>query len=418
MDIRREKYLQVLHRNKHNHLVKIITGLRRVGKSHLLFNQFKYDLLMSGVPENHIISMSFDNFAYREYRKPEKLYDFVKEQVTDKEMYYVLLDEVQLLKDFVDVLNGFLYMENVDVYVTGSNARFLSKDVVTEFRGRGVQIHVAPLTFKEYRNAFHEKDILDCWKEFTRYGSLPMVVLAEGEEQKTQVLSDLVRETYLTDIIERNRIQHDEELNEILLFMASSVGSLINIQKIVNTIASEKHIRLTHPTCHRYVKAFVDAFLFEQAMRYDVRGRKYINNTSKYYLADCGLCNVLVNFRQEDLSHLMENIIYNELRYRGYHVDVGSVDSFGQDENGKTIRKTLEVDFICNQADQRYYIQSALEIPSREKYDQELASLRSIRDSFKKIMIVGATQPTYKNEDGILILNIFDFLMKDNALEM
>ncbi len=418
MDIRRDKYLQALHRNKHNHLVKIITGLRRVGKSHLLFNQFKSDLLTSGVPENHIVSISFDNFAYREYRKPEKLYNFVKEHITDKEMYYILLDEVQLLKNFVDVLNGFLYMENVDVYVTGSNARFLSKDVVTEFRGRGVQIHVAPLTFKEYKNAFHQKDTIECWKEFVRYGSLPMVALTEDEKQKTQVLSDLIRETYLTDIIERNRIQHDEELYEILLFMASSVGSLINIQKIVNTIESEKHIHLTHPTCHRYVQVFEDAFLFERVMRYDVRGRKHINSTSKYYLADCGLRNVLVNFRQEDPSHLMENIIYNELRYRGYNVDVGCVDTFGQDANGKTIRKTLEVDFICNQADQRYYIQAALELPSREKYDQELASLRSIRDSFKKIMIVGATQPTYKNEDGILILNIFDFLLQDNALNM
>ncbi len=417
MDIRREKYLQQLHGYRHTHLVKIITGLRRVGKSYLLFNQFKRDLLAEGIPENHIITMSFDNFAYRAYRNPEKFYTFVKEQIVDKAMYYVLLDEVQLLDSFVDVLNGFLHIENVDVYVTGSNARFLSSDVVTEFRGRGVQIHVMPFTFQEYHTAFPAKDLLTAWQEYIHYGGLPMVVTEDTHEKKDKVLRDLIHETYLTDIIERNRIQHDEELQEVLLILASSVGSLVNPQNISNTMQSVKQVPITPNTCRRYIQAFIDAFLIEQSIRYDVRGRRYINTPSKYYFADCGLRNALLNFRQEDESHLMENILYNELRYRGYNVDVGMVEAYSRDAKGRSVRTQLEVDFVCNKGYQRYYIQSALALPSREKYDQEMASLRKISDSFKKIMIVGLTQPTYKNDEGVLILNVFDFLIKENTLE-
>jgi uncharacterized protein len=417
MEIKREKYLKELLSSKHNGLIKVITGLRRVGKSYLLFKIFKRQLLSDGVKEDHIIEMALDDFSMREYRNPDRLYAFVKDKIIDEDKYYILIDEVQMLDDFVDVLNGLLHINNADVYVTGSNARFLSKDIVTEFHGRGTQIHINPLSFKEFMTVFNGDRYLGL-QQYMQYGGLPMVVLTETDEKKVFLLNELIDETYIRDIILRNKVRNDAELHDLFNIIASNIGSLTNPTKLSNTFKSEKHVDITSDTINRYIEFFKDSFLIEETTRYDIKGRKYINTPHKYYFSDMGLRNAVLNFRQIEPSHIMENVIYNELRLRGYRVDVGIIAQYVKGENDKTQRRQLEVDFVCNRGFKRYYIQSALEMPTEEKRQQEFNSLLRIDDGFKKIVIVGGMSPTYQNDNGILILNIYDFLINENSLDI
>ncbi len=417
MEIKREKYLKELLSSKHNGLIKVITGLRRVGKSYLLFKIFKRQLLSDGVKEDHIIEMALDDFSMREYRNPDRLYAFVKDKIIDEDKYYILIDEVQMLDDFVDVLNGLLHINNADVYVTGSNARFLSKDIVTEFHGRGTQIHINPLSFKEFMTVFNGDRYLGL-QQYMQYGGLPMVVLTETDEKKVFLLNELIDETYIRDIILRNKVRNDAELHDLFNIIASNIGSLTNPTKLSNTFKSEKHVDITSDTINRYIEFFKDSFLIEETTRYDIKGRKYINTPHKYYFSDMGLRNAVLNFRQIEPSHIMENVIYNELRLRGYRVDVGMIAQYVKGENDKTQRRQLEVDFVCNRGFKRYYIQSALEMPTEEKRQQEFNSLLRIDDGFKKIVIVGGMSPTYQNDNGILILNIYDFLINENSLDI
>lgn len=417
MEIERNKYLNELLGSKHDGLIKVITGLRRAGKSYLLFNIFKRQLISDGIREDHIIEIALDDFSMREYRNPDKLYAFVKEKIVDKNMYYIMIDEVQMLDEFVDVLNGFLHISNTDVYVTGSNARFLSKDIVTEFRGRGTQIHINPLSFNEFMTAF-KGDRYQGLQQYMQYGGLPMVVLEENLDKKTSMLNELVDETYIRDIIMRNKVKNDAELHDLFNIIASNIGSLTNPTKLSNTFKSEKHVDIKSETINNYIEFFEDSFLIEETTRYDIKGRKYINTPHKYYFSDMGLRNTVLNFRQIEPSHIMENVIYNELRMRGYKVDIGAITQYTKGDNGKTERRMLEVDFVCNRGFKRYYVQSALDMPTEEKRQQEFNSLLRINDSFKKIVILGGMSPTYQDDNGILILNIYDFLMNENSLDL
>ncbi len=333
-------------------------------------------------------------------------------------MHYILLDEVQYVQGFEEVLNSLLHLNNVDVYVTGSNARFLSKDVITEFRGRGDEVRIHPLSFAEYYSANPNANPYPILQQYMLYGGLPQLVEMSTTEQKESYLKSLFYHTYLRDIRERYDIRNDDDLSELVDYLASAIGSLTNPLNLKNTFKTVKKSDISVNTISTYLEYLQDAFLIEKSVRYDVKGKRYISTPMKYYFEDTGLRNARLDFRQIDESHLFENMIYNELRNRGLSVDVGQVYVDYKDEAGKSKRKTLEIDFVCNKGYQRYYIQAALALTTQEKYDQELASLRSIRDSFKKIMIVGATQPTYKNDDGILILNIFDFLLQDNSLDI
>ncbi len=412
MIIERKKYMQQLVQSKHNGLVKIITGIRRCGKSFLLFNLFKSQLEKEGIDKEHIIEMAFDDFANREYRDPEKFYQYVKAQIKDGRMYYVLLDEVQMMDQFEDVLNGLLHIPNVDVYVTGSNAKFLSKDIITEFRGRGYQIHVSPLSFSEFMTTYNDSKE-DGWIEYLQYGGLPPVVLQPNDEEKIKFLKDLWQETYLIDIFNRNHIKNNAELEELLCMLASGIGGLINPQKLSNTFKTNKNVSISPATLKSYISYCSDAFLIEEANRYDVKGRKYIGTPMKYYFADLGLRNALLNFRQVEKTHLMENAIYSELRRQGFNVDVGVVTVNGKDENGSSYRKQLEVDFVCNKGSRRCYIQSALSLPSQEKIDQETNSLRRLDDGFERIVIVGDHMSCNHDDNGILFMSIYDFMTKE-----
>lgn len=412
MIIERKKYMQQLVQSKHNGLVKIITGIRRCGKSFLLFNLFKSQLEKEGIDKEHIIEMAFDDFANREYRDPEKFYQYVKAQIKDGRMYYVLLDEVQMMDQFEDVLNGLLHIPNVDVYVTGSNAKFLSKDIITEFRGRGYQIHVSPLSFSEFMTTYNGSKE-DRWIEYLQYGGLPPVVLQPNDEEKIKFLKDLWQETYLIDILNRNHIKNNAELEELLCMLASGIGGLINPQKLSNTFKTNKNVSISPATLKSYISYCSDAFLIEEANRYDVKGRKYIGTPMKYYFADLGLRNALLNFRQVEKTHLMENAIYCELRRQGFNVDVGVVTVNGKDENGSSYRKQLEVDFVCNKGSRRCYIQSALSLPSQEKIDQETNSLRRLDDGFERIVIVGDHMSCNHDDNGILFMSIYDFMTKE-----
>nr|WP_298559814.1 ATP-binding protein [uncultured Prevotella sp.] len=404
--------MQQLVQSKHNGLVKIITGIRRCGKSFLLFNLFKSQLEKEGIDKEHIIEMAFDDFANREYRDPEKFYQYVKAQIKDGRMYYVLLDEVQMMDQFEDVLNGLLHIPNVDVYVTGSNAKFLSKDIITEFRGRGYQIHVSPLSFSEFMTTYNDSKE-DGWIEYLQYGGLPPVVLQPNDEEKIKFLKDLWQETYLIDIFNRNHIKNNAELEELLCMLASGIGGLINPQKLSNTFKTNKNVSISPATLKSYISYCSDAFLIEEANRYDVKGRKYIGTPMKYYFADLGLRNALLNFRQVEKTHLMENAIYSELRRQGFNVDVGVVTVNGKDENGSSYRKQLEVDFVCNKGSRRCYIQSALSLPSQEKIDQETNSLRRLDDGFERIVIVGDHMSCNHDDNGILFMSIYDFMTKE-----
>lgn len=411
MIIDRNKYLSRLLDSRLNGLVKIVTGIRRSGKSFLLFNIFKQRLLNEGVDAGHIIEMQFDDFANKRYRVPEVFYNYVKERIKDGRAYYIILDEVQLLGDFEDVLNGLMHIENVDIYVTGSNARFLSKDIVTEFRGRGLQIHISPLSFAELMT-FYNGSKEDALEHYLRYGGLPQVALQPNDEYRSTVLKDLLKETYIIDILERNRVKNSAELEELLAMLASGIGGLTNPQKLSNTFKTVKNVSIGAPTLKSYIDYFCDAFLVEQVNRYDVKGKRYIGTPLKYYFSDLGLRNALLNFRQVEKTHLMENLIYNELRGRGYNVDVGVVPYNGKNAQGVSFRTQLEVDFVCNKGSQRLYVQSALALPTQEKIDQETKSLRRINDGFQKMVVVGDHTIGSHDESGILFINIYDFLMQ------
>lgn len=411
MIIDRNKYLSRLLDSRLNGLIKIVTGIRRSGKSFLLFNIFKQRLLNEGVDAGHIIEMQFDDFANKRYRVPEVFYNYVKERIKDGRVYYIILDEVQLLGDFEDVLNGLMHIENVDIYVTGSNARFLSKDIVTEFRGRGLQIHISPLSFAELMT-FYNGSKEDALEHYLRYGGLPQVALQPNDEYRSTVLKDLLKETYIIDILERNRVKNSAELEELLAMLASGIGGLTNPQKLSNTFKTVKNVSIGAPTLKSYIDYFCDAFLVEQVNRYDVKGKRYIGTPLKYYFSDLGLRNALLNFRQVEKTHLMENLIYNELRGRGYNVDVGVVPYNGKNAQGVSFRKQLEVDFVCNKGSQRLYVQSALALPTQEKIDQETKSLRRINDGFQKMVVVGDHTIGSHDESGILFINIYDFLMQ------
>lgn len=412
MIIERNSYLNKLTNHRHNGMIKVITGIRRSGKSFLLFRLFKKFLTDEGIDDEHIIEMAFDDFGNRQYRNPEVFYDYVKKRINDGRMYYLLLDEVQLMDNFVDVLNGFLYMNNVDVYVTGSNARFLSKDIITEFRGRGDQIHISPLSFREFMTVFQGSKE-DGWASYLRYGGLPPVVLQPTDEEREKLLHSLINETYLIDILNRNRIKNDAELAELFQILASSIGALTNPQKLSNTFKSVKKVSISTTTLKNYIDYLSEAFLIEPSNRYDVKGKKYISTPLKYYFTDMGLRNALLNFRQHEETHLMENAIYNELRLRGWNVDVGAVIVNTRNEKGTSERKQLEIDFVCNKGSKRCYIQSALSLPDQEKMQQETNSLLRIDDSFQKTVITGGNAKPWTDNNGIQFLNIYDFLLGD-----
>ena len=415
MIIKRDKFLRELVDARHNGLVKIITGMRRCGKSFLLFRLFKRFLEDEGVDSDHIVEIAFDDYAFKEFRDPDRFYRYVTGRITDDEHYYILLDEVQMLGEFEDVLNGLLHISNADVYVTGSNARFLSKDIITEFRGRGYQIHVSPLSFREFLTVYHgSKD--DAWNEYLLYGGLPPVVLQKTDEEKAKLLSRLLAETYLIDVVDRNKVKNDSELNDLLKILASGIGGLTNPQRLSNTFKSVNGVQISPATIKRYIEYLLDAFLIESCNRYDVKGRRYIGTPMKYYFQDLGIRNALLGFRQQEKTHLMENAVYNELRRRGYSVDVGNVEVNVVDEKGTKVRRMLEVDFVCNRGYRRCYVQSALSLPDMEKMQQELSSLLRIDDSFTKYVITGDNIKKYQNDDGIVIMDIFDFLLDNESV--
>lgn len=415
MVIERNKYLQELVSCRHNGLVKIITGMRRCGKSFLLFRLFRRFLEDNGVANDHIVEMAFDDYAFKEFRNPDKFYAYVKGRIIDDQPYYILLDEVQMLDEFEDVLNGLLHIPNADVYVTGSNAKFLSKDIITEFRGRGYQIHVSPLSFAEFMSVY-EGDREDGWNEYLLYGGLPPVVLLKTEEEKVKLLDSLLAETYIIDVVNRNKIKNDSELNDLFKILASGIGGLTNPQRLSNTFQSVKNVSISPATIKKYIECLSDAFLLESCNRYDVKGRKYIGTPLKYYFSDLGIRNALLGFRQQEKTHLMENAVYNELCARGYSVDVGNVEVNTVDEKGTKVRRMLVVDFVCNRGYKRCYIQSALSLPDREKMQQESASLLRIDDSFMKYVITGDRIKKYQNDDGIVIMNVLDFLLDEQSV--
>ena len=415
MEIKRNRYLNTLISKKHNGLIKVITGMRRCGKSYLLFTLFKEHLLSDGIDEDHIIEIAFDAFENKKYRDPDVLYPYLKEQIKDDAMYYVLLDEVQLLGEFESILNSLIRMKNVDVYVTGSNARFLSKDVITEFRGRGDEVHMYPLSFAEFMSVYPGTK-QDGWNEYMLYGGIPLVLEFTTPDQKIAFLKSLFEETYISDIVGRHNIRNKAELEELLNILSSAIGSLTNPQKLSATFQTVKKKKISNSTIKRYIDYLCDSFLIDSAIRYDVKGKKYIDTPVKYYFTDMGLRNARLNFRQIEETHSMENIIFNELKMRGFNVDVGVIMQYETNEKGTNIRKQLEIDFVCNQGSKRYYIQSAYAIPDQAKMEQEQRSLMLTGDFFKRIIITKDTPASYYNESGVLIMNVYDFLLNENSL--
>lgn len=417
MEIRRDIYLNKLISKKHNGLIKVVTGMRRCGKSYLLFNLFKEYLVNEGVNENHIIEIAFDSFENRKYRDPEVLFPYLMEKIADNEMYYVLLDEVQMLDDFESVLNSLGRKKNVDVYVTGSNAKFLSKDIITEFRGRGDEVHMYPLTYSEFMSVY-DGDKQEGWRDYVLFGGIPLVLGFETADQKSDFLKSLFEQTYISDITGRNNIRNKAELEELLNILSSAIGTLSNPSKLSATFKSVKNKSISKDTIIKYIDYLKDSFLIDSAIRYDIKGKKYINTPSKYYFTDLGLRNARLNFRQVEETHAIENIIFNELKVRGYNVDVGVVVMNEVDKNGKKIRKQLEVDFVCNKGSKRFYIQSAYALPDKEKMEQEQRSLVNTGDGFKKIIITkDAVAPLY-NDEGILVMSVFDFLLNPDSMEI
>ena len=416
MEIKRDRYLNTLISKEHNGLIKVITGMRRCGKSYLLFTFFKEHLLSEGVDETHIIEIAFDAFENKKFRDPDVLYPYLKEQIKDDAMYYVLLDEVQLLGEFESILNSLIRMKNVDVYVTGSNARFLSKDVITEFRGRGDEVHMYPLNFAEFMSVYQGTK-QDGWNEYMLYGGIPLVLEFGTPDQKIAFLKSLFEETYISDIVGRHNIRNKAELEELLNILSSAIGSLTNPEKLSATFQTVKKKKISNVTIKRYIDYLCDSFLIDSAIRYDVKGKKYIDTPVKYYFTDMGLRNVRLNFRQIEETHSMENIIFNELKMRGFNVDVGVIVQYDTNEKGNSIRKQLEIDFVCNQGSKRYYIQSAYAIPDQAKMEQEQRSLMLTGDFFKRIIITKDTPAPYYNESGVLIMSVYDFLLNENSLE-
>lgn len=417
MRIERPYYLNQLIQGQKNNLIKIVTGLRRCGKSYLLFTLFADYLIESGVPADHIIKIDLEDIRNISLRQPMALVSYIDSKMTDSNMYYILLDEVQNVEQFADVLNSYLKIDNADVYVTGSNSKFLSSDIATEFRGRGDVIQVYPLSFSEYYSA-KSGDKLEAWRDYFTYGGLPHILQIEGHQKKAKYLENLYYTVYLKDLKERENISKVKEFDALVRIISSSIGSPCNPTKLSNTFQSEEHAILSAQTIRTYLKYLENAYLIEKAERYDVKGKKYINTLSKFYMTDIGVRNALLEFRQQEETHIMENIIYNELCIRGYSVDVGLVEVKKKDSSNKWTRANLEVDFVANQGSKRYYIQSAYALPTPEKLQQESNSLKNINDEFKKIIIVkDYINPWYTN-DGILIIGLFDFLLKPDSLDL
>lgn len=417
MVIKRPQYLDQLIANKHNDLIKIITGLRRCGKSYLLFTLFKEHLKEEGVQDSHIIEVDLESRRNKGLRNPDALLAYIDSKIKDDAMYYILLDEVQYVPEFEDVLNSYLRVKNADVYVTGSNSKFLSSDIITEFRGRGIQIHVHPLSFAEFMSV-DTRHPLDAWQDYYTYGGLPYVLNLKNDESKESYLKGLYKNVYLTDIKERHEVRLDAELKELLQIVASSIGSPTNPSKLEKTFKSVKNVSLSNRTIDTYLSYFSDAFLTERAIRYDVKGKKYINTLAKHYFTDMGVRNAILGFRQTEENHIMENVIYNELRIRGFSVDVGMVETRPVGENGKRIRKQYEVDFVANKGSQRYYLQSAFIMPTDAKERQETASLLNIDDSFRKIIIVKDHIKPKRNQEGIITIGLVDFLLKPELMNL
>ena len=416
--IRRDYLLNQLMIRRKNNMIKVITGLRRCGKSYLLFNLFSDALLAEGIPEDHIIKINLEDRRRKNLRDPDNLLQFIDSKMLDNRMHYILLDEVQYVNEFEDVLNSYLHTPNADVYVTGSNAKFLSKDVITEFRGRGDEIHIHPLSFSEFvgieqkSHLPREEQIV----EYITYGGLPQVALMENESEKRSFLRTVFAHTYLKDIKERYKIKLDSDLEELVNILASSIGGLTNPRKLANTFRSVKKSGITEDTISKYLEYLQDAFVVEKSLRYDIKGKRYIDTPAKYYFEDLGLRNALLKYRQMEETHLMENLIYNELRRRGMDVDVGEVTEVVAKAEGGSERRHLEVDFVCNQGFRRYYIQSAYSVDGDEKREQELRSLRKINDSFRKVIITWGTTPKYQNDDGIMFIGLYDFLTNPSIL--
>ncbi len=417
IEIQRDYYLEKLIRRKGNGLIKIVTGIRRCGKSYLMRTLFKKYLIESGVDEGHIIEMSFDLYDNIEYRDPKIFYPWIREKIENGEKYYILLDEVQLLDEFVSVLNGLADRKNCDIYVTGSNARFLSRDIATEFGGRGDEIHMYPLSFSEFMTIYNGNRY-DGWNEYIMYGGIPLVALAETQEQKMMLLDNLFEEMYLTDIKKRNKIRNIGEMGALLDVLSSAIGSLTNPNKLQKTFKSVNQSKITATTIMKYIGYLEDAFLIEEANRYDIKGKSYIGTPLKYYFTDMGLRNSRIRYRQMEVTHAMENVIYNELRIRGFRVDVGNLTVLDKGREGKPVKKQLEVDFICTKGFKKYYIQSAYTLGSAEKTEQEIRPFLKINDSFKKIVVTSDTPKPFYNEDGILFVNIYDFLLNADSLEL
>lgn len=415
--IRRDFYLKQLIAGRQNGLIKIVTGIRRSGKSFLLFELFTEYLANNGVDSNHIIGIALDDLLNEEYREPHRLLAYIRQQIKDNETYYVLLDEIQMTDNFVGVLNSLLHVRNADVYVTGSNSRFLSKDIATEFRGRSDEIHLYPLSFAEYYNAFGGDKQMR-WKEYYTYGGIPQLLAHDDPKKKEDFLRSLFQSVYLKDIIERHKVKNKVEFEELAQVLASSIGSPCNPNKLSNTFKSAKGTSIDYKTIARYMEYMEDAFLVERAKRYDVKGKKYINTLSKYYFQDIGLRNAVIDFRQLEETHIMENVVYNELRSRSYRVDVGLVEVRTTNKQKETVRKQLEVDFVANRGSERCYIQCTLSLPTREKKAQETASLSHIKDSFRKIIVVKDDIMPYNDENGYKIIGLFDFLLNPSSLEM
>ena len=417
MIIQRDRYLQQLISHRHNGMIKIITGIRRCGKSFLLSTIYDNWLKSQGVDDAHIIDINLEDRRNKDLRDPDALLTFIDSKLRDEKMHYILIDEIQLVPEFEDVLNSYLNMSNADVYVTGSNARFLSSSIRTEFAGRGDEIRLYPLSFKEF-SSIKGSDKIANLNEYMIYGGMPQVILSHTDKEKSDMLKALFERTYIRDIVIRYRLKNIDVLDDLLNFLASSIGGLTNPTKLVNTFKSVKHENVNRSTLTSYLEYLCESFLTEKAEQYDIKGKRYINSPYKYYFTDCGLRNARLNFRQIEFTHLLENVIYNELRIRGYNVDVGVVSKRERNEEGNRDWKHYEVDFVCNQGSKRYYIQSAYRMIDQEKVRQEENSLRNIDDSFKKIIVLGEATPVIRTEAGITIISIYDFLLNDNSLEL
>ena len=417
MEIKRDRYLQQLIDSRQNGFIKVVTGIRRCGKSYLLNVLFYRYLVDNGVAEDHIIRVDLEDRMNKELRDPDNMLHYVRDKIKDKELYYIIIDEVQLMNEFVDVLNSFRHIENADTYVTGSNSHFLSSDIPTEFRGRGETIHVNPLSFAEFYSA-KGCDKQEAWLEYYTYGGLPLIQSFDTEQKKVNYLKNLFETVYLADVIERHKIKNEHEMCELVLMMASFIGSSCNPTKLSNTFKSLKNVTINSQTITKYLNYLTESFLLKKAIRFNIKGKKYINTLSKYYFTDIGLRNAILDMRQQEETHIMENIIYNELIIRGYNVEVGMVEIKKKDKNGKWLRSQLEVDFVANLGSKRYYIHSALFIPDREKELQESRSLNNISDSFKKIIVVKDHIMPRRNEEGILTIGLYDFLLKEDSLDL